>query len=523
MNTASQTLSDTSTSRWGHTLFNLFFASFGYVAIRMLIAPVRIKLLTSLLTKEDYGLLTLIMLTVSFITLIFSLGSLEYMLRKLPGRPATVQYQTLRTVMSWFGRLAAVVALAGAALLLIWQPGKVGLTPHQVAACALILFLTVHLTQFVYFLMGRSQYAQSRLMMLLSADAWFLPLLGFMWWMQIHISFMLWLWTIWLAGSLAAALIWVKPRDLLAQAPSRPLLHEILRFGMPLMPMIMGEWIFQMQDRYILLAFTDLETVADYTLCFNLAWVGTATGTALLDLLITEFYKARNRVPAHYLNNLTAHAPLRKAFTMMLRYGLLLGLPIVMALWLARDPIVRLLSSPQFAQAIPLMRWVAPLPGLYLLVIIAGRTLVAMDCGTVVGIGTLFAAGANLILSLLLTPWLAARGVALSGCLAYGGLALYLGFRARLWRWVNLSELRPGRLLVFALLCGGALHSAVAGLPGHPLTALLLAGAICLAAMPLLGLTRLDDIRHLLQVMHAPTTEPDESPDASAFPPLSDT
>ncbi|HQK88758.1 MAG TPA: hypothetical protein PLU25_14140, partial [Acidobacteriota bacterium] len=87
-------------------LFNLFFASFGYVAIRMLIAPVRIKLLTSLLTKEDYGLLTLIMLTVSFLTLIFSLGSLEYMLRKLPGRPAADQYRTLRTVMSWFGRLA---------------------------------------------------------------------------------------------------------------------------------------------------------------------------------------------------------------------------------------------------------------------------------------------------------------------------------------------------------------------------------------------------------------------------------
>ena len=522
MNAANPAPSDASAPRWGRTLFNLFFASFGYVAIRMLIAPVRIKLLTSLLTKEDYGRLTLIMLTVSFLTLIFSLGSLEYMLRKLPGRPAADQYRTLRTVMSWFGRLAAAVALAGAALLLIWQPGKVGLSPHQVAACALILFLTVHLTQIVYFLMGRSQYAQSRLMMLLYADAWFLPLLGFMWWMPVHISFMLWLWTVWLAGSLAVALIWVKPRDLLAQAPSRPLLRDILRFGIPLMPMIMGEWIFQMQDRYILLAFTDLETVADYTLCFNLAWAGAATGTALLDLLITEFYKARNRVPARHLDDLTAHAPLRKAFTMMLRYGLLLGLPIVLALWIARDPIVRLLSSPQFAQAIPLMRWVAPLPGLYLLVIIAGRTLVAMDRGTIVGIGTLCAAGVNLILSLLLTPWLAARGVALSGCLAYGGLALYLGFRARLWCWVDWTELHPGRLLAFVLLCTGALHGAVAGLPGHPLAALLLAGAACLAAMPGLGLARLDDIRHLLQTMHAPVSEPGDGPGSGAPPPFPD-
>lgn len=493
-----------SAPRWGHKLFNLFFASFGYVAIRMLIAPVRIKLLTSLLSKEDYGLLTLIMLTVSFIMLVFSLGSLEYLLRKLPGRPAASQYRILRTVMTYFGRLAAVVAIAGAGLLLVWQPGKLGLTPNQFAACALVLFLTVHLTQMVYFLMGRSQYAQSRMLMLLYADIWFLPLLGVMWWVNITIGFMLWLWTVWLAGSLAVALIWVKPRELLAQVPSRPMLREILRFGIPLMPMIMGEWIFQMQDRYVLLAFTDLKTVADYTLCFNLAWVGTGTGTALLDLLITEFYKARNRVPTSHLDDLTAHAPVRKAFTMMLRYGLLLGLPIVLALWIARDPIVRLLSSPKFIAAIPLMRWVAPLPGLYMLVIIAGRALVAMDRGVVVGIGTLCAAGVNLALSIALTPVLAARGVALSGCLAYGGLALYLGWRARLWRWIDWEELRPGRLAVFIILCTLALHGAVWLLAGHSLAILLLAGGACLIAMPVLGLVHLDDIRHLLHTIHAP-------------------
>ena len=44
---------------WGRMLINVLFASVGYVAIRIIIAPVRIKLLTSLLSKEDYALLTL--------------------------------------------------------------------------------------------------------------------------------------------------------------------------------------------------------------------------------------------------------------------------------------------------------------------------------------------------------------------------------------------------------------------------------------------------------------------------------
>jgi O-antigen/teichoic acid export membrane protein len=494
----------------GRTLFNLLFASFGYVAIRMVVAPVRIKLLTSLLSKEDYGLLTLIMLTVSFITVISSLGSLEFMLRKLPGRNTDFQTTTLRTIFTYFGLLAGTIAFVGVGILLFWQPEKLNLAPTQALACGLILVLTVHLTQLVYFLMGRSKYAQSRLLMLLYADAWFVPLLIFMWFTTITVGFMLWLWTFWLLASLCISQIWVRTRDLLRWRPSRSQFLEILGFGIPLLPMIMGEWIFQMQDRYVLLAFTDLESVANYTLCFNIAWVGAATGTSLLDLLITEFYKARNRVPSRNLATLLANAPLRKAFTLMLRYGLVLSLPIGLALWLARVPIILLLSAPKFADVAPLLRWVAPLPFLFLMSVIAGRTLVAMDRGKVVGAGTLCAAGLHLILSLVLTPVLAERGVALAECLAYGTLAVYLGLRGHLLRWIEWRELRPLRLLVYMAISGLGIHLAVMWLGNQHLAALLLGGVITLAAMLGLGLVHKADIRHLTESMHGPT-EPDEA------------
>lgn len=516
MSTAHPPAGDATARRTGRTLFNLFFASFGYVAIRMVVAPVRIKLLTSLLSKEDYGLLTLVMLTVSFITLVASLGSLEYMLRKLPGRAASYQFQTLRTVMTYFGLLAGVIGVAGAGLLIAWQPAKLGLSASDVVAVALILALTVHLIQLVYFLMGRSQYAQSRLLMLLYADAWFLPLLGVMWFMEIHVRFMLWLWVVWLLASFVLALAYVGPRALLAQRPSRARLADILAFGIPLMPMVMGEWIFQMQDRWVLLAFTDLEAVANFTLCFNIAWVGATTGMSLLDLLVTEFYKARNRVRSTELSGLLNDAPLRKSFTLLLRYGLVLGVPIVLALWIGRVPVILLLSHSKFADVAPLMRWVAPIPFFYLLVVITGRTLVAMDRSKVVGVGTLCAAGLHLILSIVLTPILAERGVALAGNLAYASLALYLGFRGKVHRWIVWRELYVARLAVFALVTAAGLHLAMAWLPGFHLAALALGGGISLAAMLGMGLVRTDDVRHLLQSMHAPD-EPEDVPVQEPF------
>jgi len=501
--------------RLGRTLFNLFFASFGYVAIRMVIAPVRIKLLTSLLTKEDYALLTLVMLTVSFISLVTSLGSLEFMLRKLPGRAVAYQFETLRTVMTAFGLLTGLIALAGAGILIAWQPDKLGLTPGHIVACALILILTVHLIQLVYFLMGRSQYAQSRLLMLIYADAWFLPLAGFMWFIDIQVGFMLWLWVVWLLGSLILAMAYVGPRPLLAQRFSRRRLSDIFVFGIPLMPMVMGEWIFQMQDRYVLLAFTNLEAVANFTLCFNIAWVGATTGMSLLDVLVTEFYKARNRVRSTNLEDLLAAVPLRTSFSLLLRYGLVLGIPILLALWIGRVPIILLLSDPKFADAAPIMRWVAPLPFLYLLVVITGRTLVAMDRSAVVGAGTLCAAGLHLVLSILLAPRLAERGVALAGCIAYATLAIYLGVRGKVHRWIEWPQLRIGRMLLFILATAFGLHGAVVWLPGRHLLALLAGGAISLAAMLGLGLVHIDDVRHLIQSMHAPI-EPEDLPPVEA-------
>lgn len=495
---------------WGRMVLSLLFASMGFVAIKIVMAPVRIKLLTSLLSKEDYGLLTLGMLTISFITIISSLGSLEFMLRKVPGQSESVQFGTLRTIVSFFCPLAGVIAVIGVAALTLWLPAAVGLGTADVIALGLVLVLTVHLTQLAYFLMGRSEYARSRLLALLYADAWFLPILVLMKFFAITISFMLWLWVAWLLLSVVASQFMVRARDLFRHPAPPGMLRDVLAFGVPLLPMIMGEWIFQIQDRYVLLAYTNLAALANYTLCFNIAWVGMNTGTSLLDLLVTEFYKVRNLAGVKDIPALMAHPPLRRSFTLMLRYGLVLSIPIVLALWIARRPIILFLSDPKFADAADIMKWLALLPFFYIMTIIAGRALMATDRGRIVGKGTLVAAALQLGLSILLTPKLAERGVALAGCTAYGLLAVYLGIRVRLLSWINWGELQPVRLVVFALITAIGLHGAVRLLAPHSFLALLAGGMICLAAMLLLGLVRKTDI-HLLTTAAGSSSEPEDA------------
>ncbi len=495
------------------TLFNVLFASVGYVGIRLIVAPVRIKILTSVLSKETYGALTLVMLTVSFVTLISSLGSLEYMIRKLPGRPRSFQLSVLRTIMTYFGLLAGAIGVIGVLGLAAWQPEKLGLTAMDYVAAGLILVLTVHLVQLVYFLMGRSEYAQSRLLMLFYGDAWFLPLLIFMWWIEITIHFMLWLWVVWLILSVVFSQVYVQTRALLRVRPSRVQLKEIVVFGVPLLPMIMGEWIFQMQDRYVLLAFTDLEAVANFTLCYNIAWIGVFTGAALVDVLVTEFYKMRNRVDSTDLAVLVAHQPLRQSFSMLLRYALLVCIPIFGALWFGYTPIVLLLSDPQFSDAAPLLRWVAPIPVLYSLMNISARTLIATDRGRVVGIGTLGAAAVHLVLSLLLVPQMAERGVALAGCIAYGLLAIYLGYRVRFGQWIDWATVRPLRLILFAGITLATFHFSFNSLPVPGFLALVIGGLISLASLFIVGLMPMADLRHLIESIQYSAAEDESAAD----------
>ena len=485
-------------SFWG-PLFNVFFASFGFVAVRFLLGPVRIKILTGLLTKEQYGTLTLISLTISFITLVSSLGSLEFLLRKIPGRPLEYQNGLFKTILLFFGGLSLALALAGMALLHFWPAARSYLSSADILACGLLLVLTVHLNQYFYFLMGLSKYALSRIAQLLQGDAWFLPLIVFFWWGTLRISSVLWIWVGWLILTALIMQPWIRFSRVRAARASRAELSEVLRFGLPLVPLIVGEWMFMVQDRYILAYTVGVEAVANYALCMNIAMVGVLVGSAALDILLVEFFKLRNRFEGQSLDELSTHVELRRYLTDMLRYTLLAAIPFGAALLVLGEPVIRLLSNPRFLDALPTLRWLALLPACYFAFVIFGRVQMSAAQNARVGASTLAAAGINILLNLIFVPRLGERGAALSAVASYGVLAVYLGLRLRLWRWLVAADLKPLRLALLAGLCFIGYREILAQLASFGGIVVLLAAALWTVALVFaLGLLRREDLRLVL-------------------------
>ena len=501
-------------------LFNLLFASVGYIFIRLLLTPVRIKLLTSLLDKADYGLLSLVMLSISFMLLGTSFGSLEFLLRRLPGRDPDYQYGVLKTVVSTFGGLSVLFAFTGVLVLELIGPGRLGLTRWDMVAAGLLLVLNVHLAQLCYFMMGQGRYAKSRLLNLTNSEGWLLPLL-LRWGAGVDVSTVLWIWVGWLAFCLVLAQ-WMVPAARIARARREPgQLRQILVFGIPLLPMVMGEWVFQLQDRYVLAGLMSLEKVAEYSLCFSIVWVGVSAGISVLDVLVPEFFRLRNLNPSQDAAELARDPTLRHGFTLMLRCALIVAVPITAALVFCSLPILRILSAPKFHDAAPLMVWLAPIPLLYLLGLIGGRTLIAVDRGKIVGTTTLLVAFINLGLTLSLVPVLGEHGAALSGCLSYACLAVYLGARCHFPRWISWRELKPLSLALYTLTSAGAFWLArmVLMRPGIPGSLLVLAagGVATLGAMALFRVMTKADL-HLLTHARAAKAEPAEQPSESGLP-----
>ncbi len=89
------------------------------------------------------------------------------------------------------------------------------------------------------------------------------------------------------------------------------------------------------------------------------------------------------------------------------------------------------------------------------------------------------------------------RGVALGGCLAYGALAVYLGYRVRLFRWIDWADLRPWRLLAFTVLTIAGWHLSARFFEPDSILWAVVGGSWSLVALFGCGLLRWADVQQL--------------------------
>ncbi len=466
-------------------IFGALSASVGFVALRFLMTPVRIKVLTSILSPTDYGMITLLSMSAHGMAVILSLGGLEYMLRVLPRANDAERLTMLRKVFKVSAIpfvLVAVYILAG------WAPdswyggAEDTLSP---ASVALLFLLFLHVQQRIYFLLGCRSHVKARLTQLFWSDMWFIPLLLLAPWIEWQGPSVVWAWSGWIGLVIVATAGWVPVWKQSDHRGGDATVRAILRIGLPALPVILGEWTFRLFGHYLLLAHTDFATMALYALAVNVAMVGYVAGVPLIDMFSGELNAIDHDGPQ--AQSQSAHVISRCT-----RYMIAVALPVALALLFVGDDVLKLLAGKAFWDAASLLPWLAPVPLLMLLNLLLSRILVAFDRSFIVAAGAVISALVAVGFSLYWIPAQGALGAIWGMQAGVGsGVVLMLG-ATRVWRYFDSAELSWQSVMAGAVLLTAAFWGvSVVSLPGW--AALVIAGGLCVCVMLGLKWVRLSD------------------------------
>jgi O-antigen/teichoic acid export membrane protein len=491
-------------------LLHSLAVSYGYIALQMAMVLVRLRLLTALLRKEEYYFLNTAIGTMAFVAVMASLGSFEYILKALPGRPPAERLSLIGGLLRGVGGLTLLVALVGAPLGWLAQPwllpAGAQLRGGEWVAAALGTVLWGHLLQRQSLLMAQHQTGRFRLVQFLYAECWFLPVPLLAHFLPLDRTTLLWTWTGWMA-CIALATASFVPYRAAWRAPRIPEagLRAMAAFGAPLLPLLLGEQVFRLIDRYFMGGLHGEAAGAEYTLCMNVAMIAYLAGNSVLMLIVPRFNHRRETLRRAGRPAGAEDAELRELFTLLVRFAAVFSLAAGAAFLGAGGAVLRLLADRQYWDAAPLLAWASPVSLCFALFAALSRVLIAFDRTRAVGVLTLAGAGLNVLLNAVLTPRWAGAGAAVANWLA---LAAMCGLAARAigWRaWRVPGLLRSGRLLLFAALATGAFRLG-GWLPGGALVELAVPGTM---ALGMIFALRLITREELIRLFHR---APDPAP-----------
>jgi O-antigen/teichoic acid export membrane protein len=208
--------------------------------------------------------------------------------------------------------------------------------------------------------------------------------------------------------------VWIAPRYI-----SRPVLREMLVFGLPLIPAAVASWVTASADRFILKLYVPTAEIGIYAIGVSLA-----SGVALIT---TGFQYAWGPFAYSILNQPEAG----KVYSKVLTVYSLVGCFIATGVALFAPQLLHLFTTPKYYGAASTVSYLAfgylAIGATYIVAIGAG----AVKKSTPVAVSIFLGAGVNTALNFAIIPRLGKDGAAISTFVAYAIATVYLYFASQ--------------------------------------------------------------------------------------------
>lgn len=414
--------------------------------------PLLVVMLTRFLPVADYGVFSLLQVTISVGAVLLNIGFTDYIQAKLPGTEKRHRIGVFFTL--FFLQAGLVFALV--ALLLIPQVRGLalgllrlhGMLPEFLLAVGIILIVSL-LRLFHAYLFAQKRIVLYNLFITFQQVSWIIAL-G-IWVLGVHALTLRTVMVIYCLGIAATGLLgggmlWRDLLKFLRMGFQSHCIRHALLFGLPLLAMTVSSWAMEIGDRYVINYFLGKEQVALYSLAYSLLGVALNISIVLPITLYPYLAEAWNR-----------RAKYHTFFNMAVKYTLLVLIPSFFGFIVMRKEIITLVSGQAYLPAagiIPVLAFFIPFAALnYLLnqlLLLRERT------GLLAGI-YLCGGVLNTVLNFVLIPRIGIVGAAWATVISFALVFLLLLWNMRKDIAVDFGFIRFFRMLVAGLLMAGAL------------------------------------------------------------------
>ena len=382
-------------------------ASFVVALSPVLLLPI----LTKILTIQEYGIWSLILVTAGFVPLVALLGLPNSMIRFL----APVKNKD--EIREGYYSIALVVLCAGfvsSFFLLLFERSIAANLLGNNRTVALLLPLITFVASYNYvpqtYFRTFQQAKRYSIVSFLQAASYVILVGAFV------------VGGLGLTGATFAYLInllviamistYYVLRDIGVTVPRFAELKAYLKFGLPLVPSNVSSWALGVSDRYIITFFLSVAWVGYYSPGYQLGWIISLLATPLTILVPTALYE-------HYDANRMAEVKTIMRYSV--KYFLAAAVPAAFVLSLLSKPILLVLTTPAIATNGYLITPFTAVSGVLFGVWSIIAIVLTFEKRTAI-IGTIWVLGAalNIGLNLVLVPYFGIIAAALTTLLGYG-------------------------------------------------------------------------------------------------------
>jgi len=415
-------------------------------------APILILMLTRSLSVAEFGVYSLLSITVAVCTVIFDLSLSHYIISKFSGIEREKKLSGFFSIYLFeFVLVAAIISLimftpAFGFLASVLKLETYGL---ELRLTFFIVFMMVLLRLKSAFYVSEKRLELGSIIAFLQQCLWIIIFIAYFFAAK-NISLKA-VFIIWLIGTAITFIFSLANigRGFLSFAGKRIAVNEIyssLLFSVPLLPFAFGSYIIAMSDRYVLNYYSGQAVVGLYTLAYSLSWLPLSIAVIVGEVFRPYIAEAWNRKEDYNV-----------LFNASLKYGLIAILPLLTGLFILREQIVTLISGTEYLASASVIPLLIAGPLFELISYLFYQPLMLKGKTKIIGAIFLFGALLNLALNFALIPRYGMNGAAIATVASYFMVFMLAYCNSKKdfaieWRYIKLKKTIAAALIMGVML-----------------------------------------------------------------------